>query len=83
MSKDHTVADSVKDIWEAIKETAKGNYVTKEVKAERLAICENCINFTVLPMIRTRHCRICLCDMDVKADLKGMECPEKKWIAQK
>jgi len=80
-SKDRTTADSVKEILQAIKEIAKGNYASDTVVAERLSICENCINFTVLPIIKTRHCKVCLCDVDLKTELNRMECPEKKWLA--
>jgi len=71
--------DSVKDIIEAIKETAKGNYAPDTTVKGRISICEGCKNFTVLPVIKTRHCNECLCDIDIKTMFKKMECPLGKW----
>ena len=79
MSKDHTIADSVKDILQAIKETAKGNYVPDEVKEQRLGICKKCTNF--IPS--TVQCSVCLCFLDWKASLKVSVCPDEppQWSA--
>jgi len=73
------IRDSIRDIVEAIKETRKGNYVSDETEKERLKICEECGNFTIVPVIKTRHCNECLCDIDLKAMFKKMECPMGKW----
>lgn len=68
--------DPVKDIYNAIMESLKGEYVSDSVKKERLELCKNCPNFTF-----TRQCKICLCEMDWKASLKKSACPMHKWGA--
>jgi hypothetical protein len=73
------VKDNIKDIIEAIKETAKGNYVDEEVQKNRVKTCEECGNYTTVKIINTRHCNECLCDIDIKTWFKKMECPMGKW----
>ena len=73
------VRDSIRDIVEAIKETRRGNYASDKTVSERLETCLNCGNFTTIPVIKTRHCNECLCDIDLKTMFKKMECPLGKW----
>jgi hypothetical protein len=73
------IRDSIWDIVEAIKETRKGNYASDSVVQERISTCEMCGNFTIVPVIKTRHCNECMCDIDLKTMFKKMECPMGKW----
>ena len=54
-------------------------WVTDEVAAERLKICEDCPNLQK-PLYR---CSECGCFMKIKTKIKGASCPlpEKKWNA--
>tara|TARA_R110002049_G_scaffold522_1_gene3076 strand:+ start:269 stop:703 length:435 start_codon:yes stop_codon:yes gene_type:complete len=52
-------------------------FATKEVREERLAICNEC------PLLYkpTMTCRRCMCFMNIKSSISAMSCPEKKWLA--
>ena len=43
-------------------------------KKERMAICEECPNFT-----KVKFCKICGCFMPIKVRLPMMKCPAGKW----
>ena len=58
----------------ALSETLKGNFVSEEVKKERLQKCyEPCEN-----LIGT-NCKKCLCFVEWKAALSSQTCPINKW----
>lgn len=46
----------------------------KETKENRLSICKNCPELNSLSF-----CRVCGCNMKIKAGLIYAECPLKKW----
>jgi len=50
--------------------------VSSEEKHKRLSICQECDSFK----LTTKQCNECGCFMEVKASLKAMVCPLKKWI---
>lgn len=64
------------DVKEAIKDTISGKaeYVSKDEKKRRLAICESCNEFKKL----TRRCGVCGCFMDVKAIFVKSTCAADK-----
>ena len=47
----------------------------EQIKADRLAICENCEHFKQ----KMRQCRLCNCFMDIKTTLTRAKCPVDKW----
>lgn len=52
-------------------------FATKEVRDERLSICESC-PFLFKP---TFTCRKCMCFMKIKSSISSMKCPDNKWLA--
>ena len=52
-------------------------FVDKKIYKERLDICRSCISY----FKPTGNCKICGCFMRVKASIRQMSCPEKKWEA--
>jgi len=52
-------------------------FATKEVREERLKICESC------PLLYkpTYTCRRCMCFMKIKSSIASMRCPDNKWLA--
>lgn len=50
-----------------------GEEVTREVKDQRLSICQTC------PMKQDKKCGYCGCYLDKKASWSSESCPENKW----
>lgn len=63
-------------VIDAIFETLRGNFVNKEVKLNRLAICGDCEYLE--PEFRLT-CMDCNCLIDWKTSLEKHSCPKKKW----
>lgn len=60
-------------VLDAIADTLKGNFVTKDEMESRRKVCASC------PNNQTGICTICNCVILWKTTLKGHECPEKHW----
>ena len=52
---------------------------SKDVKDERMAICESCEHL----IKTTKQCRKCGCFMEIKTHLASVSCPIGKWEAVK
>lgn len=60
----------------ALKAASGGFELTAQpLKCERLAICSGCADFDQT----TNKCRVCGCNMEVKASFKSLSCPSGKW----
>lgn len=66
MSADYGVIDAIYDSF-------NGNFVPKEVKLERRAICEPCENNNGI------QCTICDCIIKWATAMPGKSCPIGKW----
>jgi hypothetical protein len=65
------------NIVNVIKDTLTGNaeYVSPEIKQERLNICYKCEEYKKL----THQCGMCGCMMDMKSKYAQSSCPKGKW----
>ncbi|MEM2159412.1 MAG: DUF6171 family protein [Candidatus Nitrosotenuis sp.] len=65
-------------IIDVIKDELTGNaeYVSAQIKKERLYVCSSCSDFRKL----SRQCGICGCFVDTKAKYEKSECPKNRWV---
>lgn len=72
----HKMKQTVNDLQEKTKEEWINTVATasKDLQAERLAICKSCEHLT-----KFNRCRQCGCFMDAKTWLAEQRCPIGKW----
>lgn len=67
--------NTIKNLVDTLYKYYKDDFsnVTKEIFEERLNMCNNCEHFKI------GFCRICNCNMYLKAHIRVAECPINKW----
>lgn len=74
---DNKLSNGFNSLFTAAKNIANGvdQYVTDEVKDERLKLCEGCPSLVK----STKQCGECWCFVQLKTKLKQEKCPLDKW----
>jgi hypothetical protein len=50
------------------------NAIDKEIRNDRIKLCEKCENFTTL-----KFCKLCNCFMPLKTWFPNKKCPDGRW----
>lgn len=67
-------------IFNALSDALKGNFVSDEVKAKRIAICDACEHLK--HDLGVDRCGLCNCVKEFATSMPGKSCPVKKWEAE-